>query len=67
MAISSQPERKRGFLQSIVHHSTEVQSPAAKIYVYEAPLRLWHWVNALCIVVLCITGYLIGKGWRLKS
>lgn len=31
------------------------------VYVYEAPLRLWHWVNALCIVVLALTGYFIGK------
>lgn len=29
------------------------------VYVYEAPLRLWHWVNALAIVVLAVTGYLI--------
>ena len=31
------------------------------VYVYEAPLRLWHWVNALAITVLMATGYLIGK------
>ncbi|MGI2259346.1 Ni/Fe-hydrogenase, b-type cytochrome subunit [Shewanella sp. GXUN23E] len=31
------------------------------VYVYQAPVRIWHWVNALCIVVLCITGYLIGS------
>ncbi|MFG1403448.1 Ni/Fe-hydrogenase, b-type cytochrome subunit [Xanthobacter sediminis] len=30
-------------------------------YIYEAPVRLWHWVNALCIVVLCVTGYLIAS------
>ncbi|ABI57369.1 Ni/Fe-hydrogenase, b-type cytochrome subunit [Alkalilimnicola ehrlichii MLHE-1] len=30
-----------------------------ELYVYEAPLRLWHWVNALCIIVLIATGYLI--------
>jgi len=30
-------------------------------YVYEAPVRLWHWVTALCITVLAITGYLIGS------
>jgi Ni/Fe-hydrogenase 1 B-type cytochrome subunit len=30
-------------------------------YVYEAPVRLWHWINAACIVVLAITGYLIGS------
>jgi Ni/Fe-hydrogenase 1 B-type cytochrome subunit len=31
------------------------------VYVYEAPLRLWHWINALCIVVLCVSGYFIGS------
>jgi len=29
------------------------------VYVYEAPVRLWHWVNALCITALAVTGYLI--------
>ena len=31
------------------------------IYVYEAPVRLWHWVNALAIVVLAASGYFIGQ------
>jgi Ni/Fe-hydrogenase 1 B-type cytochrome subunit len=31
------------------------------VYVYEAPLRLWHWINASAIVVLCVTGYFIGS------
>ncbi|MDJ0740099.1 MAG: Ni/Fe-hydrogenase, b-type cytochrome subunit [Gammaproteobacteria bacterium] len=31
------------------------------VYVYEAPLRLWHWINALAIVVLIVTGYLIAS------
>jgi Ni/Fe-hydrogenase 1 B-type cytochrome subunit len=30
------------------------------IYVYQWPLRLWHWIMMSCIVVLAITGYLIG-------
>lgn len=30
------------------------------IYVYEAPLRAWHWVTAVAIVVLIVTGYFIG-------
>ncbi|QSA97331.1 Ni/Fe-hydrogenase, b-type cytochrome subunit [Methylococcus sp. EFPC2] len=29
------------------------------VYVYELPVRLWHAVNALSIVVLAVTGYLI--------
>ena len=47
------------FLDDLVAQSTETTTPAEKVYVYEAPVRLWHWVNAICIVVLCITGYLI--------
>lgn len=30
------------------------------VYVYEVPVRLWHWINAAAILVLCVTGYLIG-------
>jgi Ni/Fe-hydrogenase 1 B-type cytochrome subunit len=51
-----------------ISHATGVddaavqRAPALKsMYVYEAPVRLWHWVNALCIVVLAVTGYLIGS------
>jgi len=32
-----------------------------RVYVWELPVRLYHWVNALCVVLLCVTGYLIGK------
>src|SRR6266568_3262737 len=31
------------------------------VYVYEAPVRAWHWINALAMVVLFVTGYLIGS------
>ncbi|MEJ2123679.1 MAG: Ni/Fe-hydrogenase, b-type cytochrome subunit [Alphaproteobacteria bacterium] len=31
------------------------------IYVYEAPVRLWHWTNAFAIFTLAITGYFIGS------
>lgn len=31
------------------------------VYVYEAPVRLWHWVNAACILVLCVTGWFIAN------
>ena len=37
--------------------------PATKLpaYVWEVPVRIWHWVMALCLVVLWTTGYLIGS------
>jgi len=31
------------------------------VYVYEAPVRLWHWLNAAAILVLCVTGWFIGN------
>ena len=31
------------------------------VYVYEAPVRVCHWVNAASIVVLMVTGYLIAS------
>jgi len=31
------------------------------VYVYQAPLRVWHWVNALAMTVLAISGYLIAN------
>ncbi|MGO4869370.1 MAG: Ni/Fe-hydrogenase, b-type cytochrome subunit [Roseiarcus sp.] len=33
----------------------------ATVYVYEAPVRLWHWVNALAVLTLIVSGYLIGS------
>lgn len=32
-----------------------------RVYVWEIPVRFFHWTNALAIVVLCVTGYLIGN------
>lgn len=39
-------------------HQTHVE-PA--VYVYEAPIRLWHWIQFFAIATLCVTGYLIGS------
>jgi Ni/Fe-hydrogenase 1 B-type cytochrome subunit len=32
-----------------------------RVFVWELPVRIYHWLNALMIVVLCVTGYLIGN------
>ena len=31
------------------------------VYVWELPVRIWHWVMAVAMVVLAVTGYLIGS------
>lgn len=33
---------------------------ARPVYIYEAPVRICHWVSAFSIFVLVVTGYLIG-------
>jgi Ni/Fe-hydrogenase 1 B-type cytochrome subunit len=38
-----------------------LEGPLEPVYVYEAPVRLWHWVMMLCMIVLAGTGYLIGS------
>ena len=35
--------------------------PLEPVYVYEAPVRLWHWVTMICFIVLAGSGYLIGS------
>lgn len=48
-------------------HTLELEAELASaqrqssVYVYEAPVRIWHWVNAAAILVLCVTGYFIGS------
>lgn len=32
-----------------------------RVFVWELPVRIFHWLNAMAIVVLCVTGYLIGN------
>ncbi|MBX7152979.1 Ni/Fe-hydrogenase, b-type cytochrome subunit [bacterium] len=36
-------------------------------YVWQLPVRVYHWVNAVCVTVLCITGYFIGSPLALQS
>ncbi len=38
-----------------------------RVFVWELPVRIFHWLNALAIVVLCVTGYLIGNPPALMS
>lgn len=34
--------------------------PLEDVYVYEAPVRLWHWITVIAFFVLAVTGYFIG-------
>jgi len=48
-------------LQGPLDAEGEFAASRQTVYVYETAVRLWHWISALAIVVLCVTGYLIGS------
>jgi Ni/Fe-hydrogenase 1 B-type cytochrome subunit len=40
----------------------DAETAAGKtVFVYEGPVRLWHWLNALSIAVLAVTGWFIAS------
>lgn len=48
-------------MQSTPVSDAQPTTPRKAVYVFEAPVRIWHWVHALSIVALCATGYLIAN------
>lgn len=36
-------------------------TPSQRVYVWELPVRLYHWINAAAVATLAATGYLIGN------
>jgi Ni/Fe-hydrogenase 1 B-type cytochrome subunit len=46
------PTRRRGI--------TPRRLDLREVYVWELPVRVYHWVNVICIIMLCLSGYLIG-------
>ena len=41
--------------------ATTLSPPYRRVYVWEMPVRIYHWINGVCVLVLIVTGYLIGK------
>ena len=54
------PSRRHADATGIDEAAVAAAPSIKSVYVYEAPVRLWHWVNALAITVLAVTGYFIG-------
>jgi Ni/Fe-hydrogenase 1 B-type cytochrome subunit len=38
-----------------------------RVYVWQTPVRFYHWLNAISVFVLCITGYIIGSPPALQN
>ena len=37
----------------------KVRKPMKRIYLHSLPLRIWHWANALVVIILLVTGFQI--------
>lgn len=59
MTMTSEPATLSG--SDAAPEDLRTVSRQTSVYVYEAPVRLWHWINAFAILTLCITGYFIGS------
>ena len=54
----------------LVEYAHTVPPPSGEyewVYLWERPLRVMHWVAALCIVVLAATGLFIGRPYFVPS
>lgn len=48
--------------EPVLRKESQLKIKLNRIYVWELPVRVFHWVNAICILLLFITGLLIGSG-----
>lgn len=39
----------------------DMNGDKVKVYVWEFPVRFTHWINAVCLIALSITGFYIGN------
>jgi len=60
LKLPAQEHRAKNLMDQEALQLQEARS-IKSIYVYEIPVRLWHWTNALSVMVLAVTGYLIGS------
>lgn len=63
MAIAEpiQPLRPATPSQPLESTTTIQTIPYRRVYVWELPVRIFHWLNALAILLLFVTGLLIGS------
>ena len=48
-------------MQSTPMSNVETRMARKALYVFEAPVRVWHWVHTFSVIVLAATGYLIAN------
>ncbi|WP_412890008.1 Ni/Fe-hydrogenase, b-type cytochrome subunit [Bacillus sp. 1P06AnD] len=59
--LSKQQNSELGFKKNRSAKFTPVKRGTVKVYVWELPVRVFHWINAAAIILLMITGIYIGN------
>ncbi len=59
--MSSTPSQDLADITGIDEAAVAAAPSVHSVYVYEAPVRAWHWLNALSITVLAVTGWFIAS------
>jgi len=60
MATTTPPRRIADVTDTDGREVARAQS-IKSVYVFEAPVRIWHWINAAALTMLALTGYFIGS------
>lgn len=47
--------------ETVAAGNGEIREDERPVYVFELPLRLWHWIHAFSVVTLATTGYFIAN------
>jgi Ni/Fe-hydrogenase 1 B-type cytochrome subunit len=48
-------------------HVNTAENLPGPIYVFNLPIRIWHWLHAISITILIVTGYLIAQPFESLS
>jgi Ni/Fe-hydrogenase 1 B-type cytochrome subunit len=60
--------RENTFIKSkLSNGGTMHRTIGERVYVWQLPVRIYHWLNALAVAALCVTGYLIAKPLAVQS
>jgi len=54
-------------MEATMQHSSKHVRHLRRVFVWQLPVRIYHWLNALAITVLIVTGLYIGSPLALQS
>jgi Ni/Fe-hydrogenase 1 B-type cytochrome subunit len=60
-SVPATPAKRHTLVEDFLSPTDINGTKQTAVYVYEWPVRLWHWINAVTVIVLMVTGYFIAS------